>query len=151
MTKQDFGWETCVSDGKIDGAVVREGSAIVEDFIARWSAAFNRLDAGALSALYSEQALFYGSVPTLFRGREGVASYFNGLPRYVSPTVDFSDVVVTRINAGLVNMAGKATFLPEADRLPLPVKITWIIANEADGWHIISHHVSPIEPLLKRD
>lgn len=139
-----------MSDGRRDGAV-GQGMAIVDDFIARWSAAFNRLDAGALSALYSEHALFYGSVPTLFRGRAGVASYFDALPRYASPTVAFSDLAVTTINADVVNMAGKATFVPEADRPPLPVKITWIIAKEADGWHIISHHVSPIEPLLKRD
>ena len=150
MDNNASGWETRVSDGKIDGSVVR-GSAIADDFMARWSAAFNRLDAGALSALYSEQALFYGSVPTLFRGRAGVASYFNGLPRYASPTVAFSEVVVTTINDDVVNMAGKATFVPEANKPPLPVKITWIITKEADGWHIISHHVSPIEPLIKRD
>lgn len=139
-----------MSDGKIDRSFV-DGEAIVDDFITQWSAGFNRLDASRISALYSEKALFYGSVPTLFRGREGVAAYFNALPRYISPTVAFSDVVVTAINDGLVNMAGKATFVPEADRPPLSVKITWIIAREADGWHIISHHVSPIEPLLKRD
>lgn len=139
-----------MSDGKM-GKPVQGGVAIVENLISRWSVAFNRLDADALSALYSEQALFYGSVPTLFRGRAGVASYFNALPRYASPTVAFSDVVVTEINGDLVNMAGKATFLPEVGKPPLPVKITWIIADETDGWHIISHHVSPIEPLLKND
>lgn len=140
-----------VSDGRIDGAVARDGSAIVDTFIARWSAAFNRLDAGALSALYSEQALFYGSVPTLFRGREGVAAYFNGLPRYASPTVAFSDIVVTTINADVVNMAARATFTPDPALPLLHVKITWIIVKEADGWHIVSHHVSPVEPLLRND
>ena len=139
-----------MSDRKSEG-LGRGGDAIVDDFISRWSAAFNRLDAQALSALYSEQALFYGSVPTLFRGRKGVASYFDALPRWASPTVAFSDVVVTTIGADIVNMAGQATFVPDAGMPPLPVKITWIIANEADGWHIVSHHVSPVAPLVQLD
>ena len=140
-----------MSGNKTGGSVVDSGRGIVDDVIARWSAAFNRLDAGALSALYSEKALFYGSVPTLFRGREGVAAYFNGLPRYASPTVAFSDIVVTAINADVVNMAARATFTPDPALPLLHVKITWIIVKEADGWHIVSHHVSPVEPLLRHD
>lgn len=127
------------------------GSAIVDKFIAKWSAAFTRLDAEALSALYSEQALFYGSVPMLFRGRAGVAAYFNALPRYEAPKAAFSDIVATTLGADIVNMAGRVTFVTDPDRPPLQVKITWILVNETDGWHIISHHISPITPLLQSD
>ena len=131
-------------------------SAIVEAIIARWSAAFNRLDADALASLYSNSALFYGSVPTLFRGRDGVASYFNGLTRWPSPTVAFTDLVTIAVGQDLVNMAGKATFMTTPDAVPLTVKITWIVVRENSGskdnnWHIVSHHVSPIAPLIKRD
>ena len=125
------------------------GHAVVDDFIGQWSAAFNRLDANALSALYSEQALFYGSMTNLFQGRDGVASYFNALTRWTSPTVAFRDIVVTTIGSSVINMAGRATFEPGEDTPPLRVKITWVIVNETDGWHIVSHHVSPIAPLLQ--
>ena len=127
------------------------GNAIVDDIIGQWSAAFTRLDAKALSALYSEQALFYGSVPTLYRGRAGVASYFDALPRYASPHAMFSDITTTTVGADIVNMAGQVTFDVGPERPPLQVKITWIVVNETDGWHIISHHVSPIAPLLRSD
>lgn len=132
------------------------GNAVVDTIIEKWSAAFNRLDADALSTLYSESALFYGSVPTLFRGRTGVASYFNGLTRWPSPTVAFSDLVITTVGADIVNMAGKATFMTTPDAVPLNVKITWVVvrerpASENGGWHIVSHHVSPTAPLIRRD
>ena len=126
-------------------------SAIVAAFIAKWSAAFTRLDANAMASLYSEHALFYGSVPTLFRGRAGVAAYFNGLARWPLPTVTFSDLVVVPIGADIINLAGQATFLRNAELPPLPVKITWIIVRETEGWRIISHHVSPVAPLIKPD
>lgn len=124
---------------------------IVDAIIGRWSAAFNRLDADALASLYSESALFYGSVPTLFRGRSGVAAYFNGLRRWPSPTVAFSDLVTVAIGDDLINMAGRATFLVAEDAAPLDVKITWIVVREADDWRIVSHHVSPVAPLIVRD
>ncbi len=127
------------------------GHSVVDAIVATWSAAFTRLDADALAALYSDEALFYGSVPTLFRGRAGVAAYFNGLTRWPSPTVAFSDWVVTTLGADVINMAGKATFLVSQDATPLNVKITWVVVREADGWHILSHHVSPTTPLILRD
>lgn len=137
-------------------AVVDGGNAVVDAIIAKWSAAFNRLDADALAALYSDSALFYGSVPTLHRGRAGVAAYFNALTRWPSPRVTFADLAVTTVGADVINMAGRATFLTSADAAPLNVKITWVIVREGSasangGWHIISHHVSPTAPLIKRD
>ena len=130
--------------------------AIVDAIIAKWSAAFNRLDADALASLYSDSALFYGSMPTLFRGRDGVASYFNGLTRWPSPTVAFTDLATIAVGQDLINMAGRATFMTTPDAVPLSVKITWIILREESSshdkdWHIVSHHVSPIAPLIKRD
>ena len=123
---------------------------VVASIIATWSEAFTRLDSTVLSSLYSDSALFYGSVPTLFRGREGVAAYFNGLTRWPSPTVAFSDLAIAEVGTTIISMAGRATFQTLPDAAPLNVKITWVIAREADGWRIISHHVSPTAPLIVR-
>jgi hypothetical protein len=54
---------------------------------AGWQAAFRTLDAAMLSSLYSKNAFFFGSNPTLYRGREGVAAYFNTLPRWRATSV----------------------------------------------------------------
>jgi uncharacterized protein (TIGR02246 family) len=120
----------------------------VAGIIAKWSAAFNRLDAEALAQLYSKNAFFFGSKASLYRGREGVAAYFNALPRWASPTVQFTDVATALVNSGLINFAATASFVVEAGALPLAVKITWVIAGEDGGWKIVSHHVSSPTPLL---
>ena len=87
-----------------------ETDEIASDIIAKWSARFGKLDADALAALYSKSAFFFGSNPTLYRGRDGVKAYFNGLPRWAAPRVQFSEVRTERVNPDLVNMAAIAAF-----------------------------------------
>ena len=119
---------------------------IANGITAQWTAAFSKLDADALSSLYSRHALFYGSNPTLYRGRDGVKAYFNGLPRWTSRSVKFTDVVTEAVGTDVVSMAGTANFVFDQDTLT--VKITWVIAREDGGWKILSHHVSSKAPLL---
>ncbi|WP_076857660.1 YybH family protein [Bradyrhizobium mercantei] len=121
---------------------------IASAIIAQWSAGFGKLDADALAALYSKHAFFFGSNPTLYRGRDGVKAYFNGLPRWRAPRVQFSDVRAERVNDGLVNMAAIASFFLDGDAPSLVVKITWVIAREDGDWKIACHHVSSQTPLI---
>jgi ketosteroid isomerase-like protein len=120
----------------------------VSAITAKWAAAFNELDAAALSSLYSKNAFFFGSNPNLYRGNDGVAAYFNALPRWRSPTVEFTDVNTAQVNSGLINFAGTANFDLGEDGTPLSVKITWVIAREGGDWKIVSHHVSSKTPLI---
>jgi ketosteroid isomerase-like protein len=61
------GWG-CQMRSVADDAV----AAIIE----KWSAAFNRLDAEALAQLYSNNAFFFGSKASLYRGKEGGGCLF---------------------------------------------------------------------------
>jgi ketosteroid isomerase-like protein len=119
---------------------------IASTVTAKWSAAFAKLDADALCQLYSRHALFYGSNPTLYRGRDGVKSYFTGLPRWNARSVQFTDVATEAAGADVVNMAGTANF--SVDGAGLTVKITWVIVREDGDWKIVSHHVSSKAPLI---
>ncbi|HTB02607.1 MAG TPA: nuclear transport factor 2 family protein [Bradyrhizobium sp.] len=121
-------------------------SAIIE----KWSTAFRRLDADALSSFYSKHAFFFGSNPRLYRGRDGVKAYFNGLPRWASPTVRFTDRAATLVNPDLINSAATASFVVEEGTPPLLVKITWVIVREDGIWKIASHHVSSTTPLIEQ-
>ena len=120
----------------------------VSGIIEKWSAAFNQLDADALASLYSKNAFFYGSNPKLYRGNEGVAAYFNALPRWSSPTVQFTDVVIAPVGSDVINVAGTASFDVGERDSTLSVKLTWVIVREEGGWKIASHHVSSKVPLL---
>ena len=123
---------------------------IVSGIMARWAAAFTRLDAGAIASLYSTNAFFFGSNPTFYRGNDGVKAYFEGLPRWQSPLVEFTDVRTAQAAPDLINVAGTATFSVEKDAEPLVVKITWVIVREDGDWKIVSHHVSSKTPLVKQ-
>jgi uncharacterized protein (TIGR02246 family) len=121
---------------------------VVSGIIERWSAAFSKLDAEALAALYSSNAFFFGSNPTLCRGRDGVAAYFIALPRWRAPRVEFADRHAAQVSPDLINFAATANFLLDEVTAPLSVKITWVIAREDGDWRIVSHHVSSTEPLI---
>jgi ketosteroid isomerase-like protein len=100
-------------------------SAIIE----KWSAAFNRLDAATLASLYSNNAFFFGSKSSLYRGNDGVAAYFNALPRWSSPSVQFTDRATAQVNPDLINFAAIASFVVGENDPPLSVKISWVIAR----------------------
>lgn len=120
----------------------------VSGIIEKWSAAFKKLDAEALASLYSRNAFFFGSKPSLYRGNDGVAAYFNALPRWSASTVQFTDLVTAQVNSDLMNFAGTASFVVGEDVPPLSVKISWVIAREDGDWKIVSHHVSSKVPLI---
>ena len=121
---------------------------VVSAVTGKWAAAFGRLDALALASLYSKNAFFFGSNPTLYRGQDGVRAYFNALPRWSSPTVQFTDVRTMQVNSDLINFAGTANFDLGDEAPPLSVKISWVIAREDCDWRIVSHHVSSKAPLI---
>jgi ketosteroid isomerase-like protein len=123
---------------------------IVSGIMGRWATAFSNLDASALASLYSRNAFFFGSNPSLYRGNDGVAAYFEGLPRWRSPRVKFTDVRTAHAAADLINVAGTASFVVEEDAEPLTVKITWVIIREGGEWKIVSHHVSSKTPLIEQ-
>jgi ketosteroid isomerase-like protein len=125
------------------------GSAddIASDMMARWAETFSRFDPEAQASLYSRNAFFFGSNPTLYRGRDGVAAYFKGLPKWNSRAVRFTDVSAAQVGPDLINFAGVASF--DVDGAPkLSVKITWTIVREDSGWKIASHHVSSRTALI---
>jgi ketosteroid isomerase-like protein len=123
---------------------------IVSTIMGRWATAFSKLDACALASLYSRNAFFFGSNPTFYRGNDGVQAYFEGLPRWSSPTVQFTDGRAAHAAPDVINVAGTASFTVEEDAEPLVVKITWVIIREDGEWKIVSHHVSSKTPLIQQ-
>ncbi|SDK13721.1 MULTISPECIES: YybH family protein [Bradyrhizobium] len=115
---------------------------IVSGIMAKWADNFSRFDAEAQASLYSNNALFFGSKPVLYRGKDGVAAYFNGLQKWRSRQVQFTDVVVVPAGDDVINVAGIANFVIDEGATNLSVKITWVIVREDGDWKIVSHHVS---------
>jgi uncharacterized protein (TIGR02246 family) len=125
-----------------------EAGAIVSSIIAKWCAGFATLDAAALSSLYARNAFFFGSNPKLYRGRDGVAEYFNGLPRWRRPSATFSEVNAAQAGPDLINMAATITFDLPGERDDLVVKMSWVVIREDGEWKIVNHHASSQAPLI---
>lgn len=107
---------------------------------AEWIAAFNAHDLDRHMKLYTEDAILFGSVDELQKGRERIKSYFGGRPStvrvksYPMPEVRpvAPDVVVT---GGHVDFA-------DGDRLS-PYRMTWVLVKQDGNWRIAQHHGSP--------
>ncbi|WP_128925945.1 nuclear transport factor 2 family protein [Bradyrhizobium guangxiense] len=125
-----------------------EADAIVSAIIAKWCAGFAALDAAELSSLYAKNAFFFGSNPKLYRDRDGVADYFNGLPRWRRPSAVFSEVNATQVGPDLINMAATISFDLAGERDDLVVKMSWVIIREDGDWKIVNHHASSQAPLI---
>lgn len=126
----------------------READAIVSAIIVKWCAGFATLDAAALSSLYSKNAFFFGSNPKLYRGRDGVGDYFNGLPRWRQPRAVFSEVNAAQVGPDVINMGATITFDFVGERHDLVVKMSWVIIREDGDWKIVNHHASAKAPLI---
>ena len=125
-----------------------EADAIVSAIIAKWCAGFATLDPVALSSLYAKNAFFFGSNPKLYRGRDGVADYFSGLPRWRKPNAMFSEVNAAQAAPNLINMGATITFDLAGERPDLVVKMSWVIIREDGDWKIVNHHASAKAPLI---
>ena len=125
-----------------------EAGAIVSAIIAKWCAGFATLDAAALSSLYAKNAFFFGSNSRLYRGRDGVADYFNGLPRWRKPSAVFSEVNAAQASPDLINMAAIVSFDLAGERAEFSVKMSWVILREDGDWKIVNHHASSRAPLI---
>ena len=125
-----------------------EADAIASAIIAKWCAGFATLDAAALSSLYARNAFFFGSNPKLYRGRDGAADYFNGLPRWRKPSAVFSEVNAAQAGPDMINMGATITFNFAGERSDLIVKMSWVIIREDSDWKIVNHHASAKAPLI---
>jgi ketosteroid isomerase-like protein len=112
---------------------------------AKWGAPFAKWDLDALAALYTKDALFFGSAPGLFIVQDGVKTYFSKLPKSVFKSAAFSDQHVIRLSSGIIVAAGFVTFAHEMNgqTSQLPFRITFPSVQQVMECTIAAYHASP--------
>jgi uncharacterized protein (TIGR02246 family) len=116
------------------------GTATVEALLARWIAAFNSHDLDAHMALYTEDAMLFGSVDTLQVGRANIRSYFAGR----GPGVHVQSYPMPRVAMLTDDVAVTAAHVDFADGdRPMPYRVTWVLVKCDGNWQIAQHHGSP--------
>jgi uncharacterized protein (TIGR02246 family) len=120
---------------------------IVAQMQRRWAEAFARADPDALAALYTEDALFFGSMPDLYLRRSGARRYFETLPKGYE-AAGFGETQTVEINPDLIVSASFVTFTGEREgkRFCLLYRMSWTLLRNGEEWQIASHHASPKNP-----
>ena len=115
----------------------------IDAFRDRWIAAFNSHDLDAHVALYREDAMLFGSVPDLVRGRAAIRAYFGGRPP--GTRVDrYGAMEIRSLGPDAVATAAHVDFAT-GDTL-MPYRVTWMLERAGDAWLIVQHHGSPRLP-----
>jgi len=117
---------------------------VVSSLSKQWAEAFARQDAEAIAALYSSEAIFYGSTPERRQGPQEIAAYFAAFPPTTGLMVEFSNALASPISSDVINMACLADF--SADKMPAQrVRLTWTLVKENQDWKVSMHHASPTD------
>ena len=103
----------------------------------RWTEAFNAGDVSGLVALYTKDALFYGSTAPLFKGQDGVRMYFSHLPPGLKARMGEQSVVA--IDPNVILSSGLVEFT-RPDGTVAPFRLTLVLVRVGDQWLIAQHH-----------
>ena len=112
----------------------------VEALLAEWIAAFNAHDLDRHMKLYAEDAILFGSVDELQKGRDSIRSYFGGRPAGVR-VKSYPMPEVREVAPGVVATGGHVDFA-DGDT-PMPYRVTWVLVKKDGNWRIAQHHGSP--------
>jgi uncharacterized protein (TIGR02246 family) len=116
-------------------------AAIARTSLDRWATAFARMDPAALIELYADDAIFSGSSPQLYRGRDGVRAYFENLFPLSNAKVAFEDIVAVSPFPSVIALAVAATFTLGPGE-PRRVRLTQTLILGRGQWEILTHHAS---------
>lgn len=114
---------------------------------AAWSAAASPWNPQALTALYQNDAVFFGGRPGHSRGRREILAYFESYRGVIaSCRLTLHDLAVLAIGSEVLLVQGFADmrFVLAGDKASASeLRATWMLAREVDGWRIKQHHFSP--------
>jgi uncharacterized protein (TIGR02246 family) len=111
---------------------------------AAWVDAYNSRDAARISALYAEDALFWGTRSTAIASRpEQIAAYFQQSVRNPNLRVAVNEQLVrlydrVGISAGVYTV----TDLKDGREVATPGRFTFLFEKRAGKWVIVHHHSS---------
>ena len=123
---------------------------VVKEIEARWNAAASPWDPQALSRLYTEDAVFFGLLPTFYVGPAEIQRYFGAssdIQRSVS--LSFVDQQVRAIGQSAVATQGFGeitSYRTSGDVVPNRLRTSLVIVEKDGEWKIMLHHFSVVPP-----
>jgi uncharacterized protein (TIGR02246 family) len=107
---------------------------------AEWEQVYNSGDADKFAALYTKDAMLFGSTAQLFTGTDGVRTYFSKLPPGIKTKM--GDQQAIAFGPDVLLSSGFADFTLK-DGTVLPFRLTFAIVKVGGRWLVAQHHGSP--------
>lgn len=129
------------------GAPADDPKAIVKELAADWARLGLAGEVTGLVDLYSENAIFFGSLPHMFFGHTGVAEYFRAISLTSLKAVEFAWQQARYIAPSVISAGGLVYFGMDVEGTPVSWRfgINWVLVKSEHGWKIAAHHASPRE------
>lgn len=108
---------------------------------AQWEQVFNSGDIDKIVALYTNDALLFGSTAQLFNGSEGVRAYFTKLPSGIQAKM--GDQQAIAVGPNVLLSSGVADFALKNGTV-LSFRLTLAMVKVDGKWLIAQHHGSPV-------
>jgi uncharacterized protein (TIGR02246 family) len=128
----------CLSSPQLAKAGPNEDAAAIR---AQWEQVYNSGDADKFVALYTKDAMLFGSTAQLFAGSDGVRAYFSKLPPGIKAKM--GDQQAIAVGPNILLSSGFADFTLK-DGTVLPYRLTLAIVKIDGQWLIAQHHGSPL-------
>jgi uncharacterized protein (TIGR02246 family) len=108
---------------------------------ANWEQVYNSGDADKFVALYTKDAMLFGSTAQLFAGSEDVRTYFTKLPAGIK--VKMGDQQAIAAGPDVLLSSGFADFtFPNGTVVPF--RLTLAMVKVEGKWLVAQHHGSPV-------
>jgi uncharacterized protein (TIGR02246 family) len=106
-----------------------------------WEQVYNAGDADKFAAIYTKDAMLFGSTAQLFTGTDGVRTYFSKLPAGIKVKMGDQQAIAAGPDALL--SSGFADFTL-ANGTVLPFRLTLAFVKVDGKWLVAQHHGSPV-------
>jgi uncharacterized protein (TIGR02246 family) len=108
---------------------------------AQWEQVYNSGDADKFVALYTKDAMLFGSTAQLFTGADGIRTYYAKLPPGIQ--VKMGDQQAIAVGPNVLLSSGFADFTLKNGTV-LPFRVTFAMVKADTQWLIAQHHGSPV-------
>jgi uncharacterized protein (TIGR02246 family) len=134
-----------------DACLQQQGADAVREIERMWREGGAPYDPRALTALYAEDAAFFGGLPEHYVGRAKIERYFEHYRELVATSsLAFRDLVFRRLSDSVIAAQGFVDFtfgLPDGQTSRATLRATLVLSHGLDGWRILLQHFS--SPPLK--
>jgi len=113
----------------------------------RWSERTLASDVDGLLRLFTEDAVFLGSFPTMYIGHDGIRQYLSRVTLGGARTITFQNRRVQVLAQNVFTTTSYVLFDVEVDGKSVRLRygISWAVVEKGEEWKIAQHHASPRE------